>query len=130
MKLTKQLKEEVLKTYQASWNALLRGDIKTFASYLNDHLTVYGTVGSEMFKTKKWMYYGHVRMTCVVEQKENEKVIISAADNGINIPQKAVDKIFQPFFTTKSTGRGLELSFSYDIEGEGSEFIIQIPESL
>jgi two-component system NtrC family sensor kinase len=58
------------------------------------------------------------------------------------IPQKIVDKIFQPFFTTKPTGQGtgLGLSLSYDIikahggeirvetkENEGSEFVIQLP---
>ena len=68
---------------------------------------------------------------------------IRVKDNGNGIPQKALDKIFQPFFTTKPTGQGtgLGLSLSYDIvtkghggelkvetkEGEGSEFIIQIP---
>jgi two-component system, NtrC family, sensor kinase len=67
---------------------------------------------------------------------------IHVKDNGTGIPQKALDKIFQPFFTTKPTGQGtgLGLSLSYDIvkahggelkvetkEGEGSEFIIQIP---
>jgi signal transduction histidine kinase len=66
-------------------------------------------------------------------------VCISVADNGNGIPQKVLDKIFQPFFTTKPTGQGtgLGLSLSYDIvkahggelkvetkEGEGSEFII------
>jgi signal transduction histidine kinase len=60
-------------------------------------------------------------------------------DNGNGIPQNIVDKIFQPFFTTKPTGQGtgLGLSLSYDIvkahggelkvktkEGEGAEFII------
>jgi signal transduction histidine kinase len=64
------------------------------------------------------------------------------SDNGNGIPQKVVDKIFQPFFTTKPTGQGtgLGLSLSYDIvkghsgelkvetmEGEGSMFIIQLP---
>jgi len=67
---------------------------------------------------------------------------IRVADNGSGIPQKILDKIFQPFFTTKPTGQGtgLGLSLSYDIvkahggelkvetkEGEGSEFIIQLP---
>ncbi|HMG91049.1 MAG TPA: ATP-binding protein, partial [Chryseolinea sp.] len=71
-----------------------------------------------------------------------DKVLISIADNGNGIPQKVMDKIFQPFFTTKPTGQGtgLGLSLSYDIvkahggelkvetnEGEGSEFVIQLP---
>ena len=70
------------------------------------------------------------------------EVLISVKDNGDGIPQKIVDKIFQPFFTTKPTGQGtgLGLSLAYDIikthggeikvetkEGEGSEFIIQLP---
>ena len=70
------------------------------------------------------------------------KVEISVKDNGNGIPEKIVDKIFQPFFTTKPTGQGtgLGLSLAYDIvkthggdltveskEGEGSEFIIQLP---
>jgi len=69
-------------------------------------------------------------------------LIIAVKDNGNGIPQKILDKIFQPFFTTKPTGQGtgLGLSLSYDIvkahggelrvqtkEGEGSEFEIQLP---
>ena len=69
-------------------------------------------------------------------------VEVSVRDNGNGIPQKVLDKIFQPFFTTKPTGQGtgLGLSLSYDIvkahggelkvetkEGEGSVFIIQLP---
>jgi signal transduction histidine kinase len=72
----------------------------------------------------------------------NDKVEIRVADNGNGIPSKVVDKIFQPFFTTKPTGQGtgLGLSLSYDIikahsgeikvetkEDEGSEFIIHLP---
>jgi len=63
-------------------------------------------------------------------------------DNGTGISQNTVDKIFQPFFTTKPTGQGtgLGLSLAYDIvkahggelrvetkEGEGSDFIIKLP---
>jgi signal transduction histidine kinase len=78
----------------------------------------------------------------VSTKKEGNKVLVSVKDNGNGIPQKVMDKIFQPFFTTKPTGQGtgLGLSLSYDIvkahggeikvttkEKEGTEFIIQLP---
>ena len=77
----------------------------------------------------------------VSTKRMGEMVSISVKDNGNGIPPKVLDKIFQPFFTTKPTGQGtgLGLSMSYDIvkshggelkvvtnEGEGSEFIIQL----
>ena len=79
----------------------------------------------------------------VQTKKINNTVEIIIADNGNGIPKNIIDKIYQPFFTTKPTGEGtgLGLSLSYDIiskehngtikvetkEGEGSTFIIQIP---
>ena len=78
----------------------------------------------------------------IISRKQNDKVEIIVKDNGNGIPQKVLNKIFQPFFTTKPTGQGtgLGLSLSYDImkshggelkvetkEGEGSEFIISLP---
>ena len=69
-------------------------------------------------------------------------VEVRVTDNGNGIPQKVLDKIFQPFFTTKPTGQGtgLGLSLSYDIvkahggelkvetkEGEGTVFVILLP---
>ena len=69
-----------------------------------------------------------------------DKVEIRVRDNGTGISEKNLDKIFQPFFTTKPTGEGtgLGLSISYDIvtkthdgelkvetkEGEGTSFIL------
>jgi signal transduction histidine kinase len=87
---------------------------------------------------------GYEPTVTVSTKKTYGKIEIKVADNGNGIPQKVLDKIFQPFFTTKPTGQGtgLGLSLSYDIvkahggelkvetkEGEGSEFIIQLPES-
>ena len=93
--------------------------------------------------------YKHNPTVWISTKKVGDKVFVSVRDNGPGIPQKILDKIFQPFFTTKPTGQGtgLGLSLSYDIvkahggelrvetppdgragkEGEGSEFIIQLP---
>ena len=69
----------------------------------------------------------------VTTKKENEKIVISVTDNGKGIPQKTVDKIFQPFFTTKPTGQGtgLGLSMSYDIvtKGHGGEIKVETEEN-
>ena len=56
-------------------------------------------------------------MVTVSTKKTGDQVLISVKDNGNGIPQKIVDKIFQPFFTTKPTGQGtgLGLSLAYDI---------------
>ncbi len=53
----------------------------------------------------------------IATKKLGDKITISIKDNGNGIPQKVLDKIFQPFFTTKPTGQGtgLGLSLAYDI---------------
>jgi signal transduction histidine kinase len=78
----------------------------------------------------------------VTTRRLEHAIEISVADNGNGIPDSIREKIFHPFFTTKPTGQGtgLGLSLSYDIvkahggdlkvetkDGEGSEFIIQLP---
>ena len=86
--------------------------------------------------------YKHNPTVWISTKKVGDKVFVSVRDNGPGIPQKILDKIFQPFFTTKPTGQGtgLGLSLSYDIvkahggeikvetkENEGTEFIIVLP---
>jgi signal transduction histidine kinase len=86
---------------------------------------------------------GYEPTVLITTKKEEDKVEIRVKDNGNGIPHKVLDKIFQPFFTTKPPGQGtgLGLSLSYDIvtkahggefsvetrEGEGTEFIIHLP---
>jgi len=75
-------------------------------------------------------------------KKLNDRIEIIVKDNGNGIPQNIVDKIFQPFFTTKPTGQGtgLGLSLAYDIakahggeikveskENEVTRFMLQLP---
>ncbi len=78
----------------------------------------------------------------VTTMKKDDTVVIKVHDNGNGISERALDKIFQPFFTTKPTGQGtgLGLSLSYEIitqghdgkievntrEGEFAEFIVTL----
>ena len=95
-----------------------------------------------VYERKKQIGEDYEPTVSVRTKKVNGKVEIGVKDNGNGIPQKVLDKIFQPFFTTKPTGQGtgLGLSLSYDIvkvhrgelkvetkEGEGSEFVIKLP---
>jgi len=89
------------------------------------------------------LFKDYVPTVTVSTKKAGNKIFISVKDNGGGIPQSALDKIFQPFFTTKPTGEGtgLGLSMSYDIvtkshggelkvetkENEGTVFTIQLP---
>jgi len=68
----------------------------------------------------------------VTTKKSENHVIITVSDNGNGIPQKIIDKIFQPFFTTKPTGQGtgLGLSLSYDIiKAHGGELKVGTKEN-
>ena len=74
-------------------------------------------------------------------KKKEDKALVSVRDNGMGISPKIMDKIYQPFFTTKPTGEatGLGLSLSYDMikahqgeikadsmEGEFASFTIEL----
>ncbi|WP_121357051.1 sensor histidine kinase [Flavisolibacter nicotianae] len=79
----------------------------------------------------------------VSTKKEGNQILITVKDNGTGMSPKVVDKVFQPFFTTRPAGEGtgLGLSLSYDVvtkghggelkvesrEGTGTEFIVSIP---
>jgi signal transduction histidine kinase/ligand-binding sensor domain-containing protein len=94
-------------------------------------------------KTKKHIQ-GFAPEVIISTSKMKDKIEIRIKDNGTGIPDHVIEKIFNPFFTTKPTGKGtgLGLSMSFDIvtqihkgklevkskEGEFTEFIITIPE--
>ena len=105
-------------------------------------LNLYNNAFYAVAQKKRQRDEGYEPTVSVSTKKINGKVEIRVKDNGNGIPQKILDKIFQPFFTTKPTGQGtgLGLSLAYDIvkghggelkvetkEGEFTELIIQLP---
>jgi signal transduction histidine kinase len=92
---------------------------------------------------KKRLNGTYAPVVSVRTKRSGDQVEIQVQDNGTGIPKAALDKIFQPFFTTKPSGEGtgLGLSLSYDIitkghggeltvqseEGEGATFVVRLP---
>jgi two-component system, NtrC family, sensor kinase len=105
-------------------------------------LNLYNNAFYALSEKKNQQLENYKPAVSVSTKRLGDKVEIRVKDNGNGIPTIVIDKIFQPFFTTKPAGQGtgLGLSLSYDIlkahggelkvvsqEGKGTEFIIQIP---
>jgi signal transduction histidine kinase len=81
---------------------------------------------------KKLAGEGYEPIVSLSSRKIGNQTEILVTDNGTGIPQKILDKIFQPFFTTKPTGEGtgLGLSMSYDIiQAHGGSLNVKNSES-
>ena len=105
-------------------------------------LNMYNNAFFAVTEKQKNAIEGYDPTVSVSTKKVNHELEITVADNGNGIPENVLDKVFQPFFTTKPTGQGtgLGLSLSYDIikahqgkisikntPGTGAEFIITLP---
>jgi signal transduction histidine kinase len=105
-------------------------------------LNLYNNAFYAVYEKKKLSMNGYEPVVSVSTKKTDSGILIRVKDNGNGIPQKIIDKIFQPFFTTKPAGQGtgLGLSLSYDIvkahggeivlntnENQGTEFTITLP---
>ncbi|MEO5909611.1 MAG: ATP-binding protein [Pelobium sp.] len=140
-----------LRAKDKSFNALFKTDFDPHIGLINMVAQDVGRVLLNLFnngfysvdKKKKDHPEGYSPELSVSTKKTDEGVLIKVRDNGYGISQEALEKIYQPFFTTKPTGEGtgLGLSMSYDIitkghrgtitvdnkEGEYAEFQITIP---
>ncbi len=72
--------------------------------------------------------------------RTGDMVYVKIIDNGVGIPKSIIDKIFEPYFTTKDFGTGLGLTLVYKIvkehmgeitveskEGKGTVFTLSFP---
>jgi two-component system NtrC family sensor kinase len=105
-------------------------------------LNLFNNAFYAVHERKKQMGDGYEPLVSVTTKGVGNKIEIRIKDNASGIPKNIIDKIFQPFFTTKPTGQGtgLGLSLSYEIvkahggelkveskEGQYAEFIIDLP---
>jgi signal transduction histidine kinase len=106
-------------------------------------LNLFNNAFYSVTEKKKQIPEGFEPTVTVTTKRKNDSIEIRILDNGQGISQKVIDKIYQPFFTTKPAGQGtgLGLSLSYDIitkehggkidvdtkENEFTEFIIELP---
>lgn len=106
-------------------------------------LNLFNNAFYEVYKKSKKGDSGYQPLVRVTTNKLKNGVEVRVEDNGDGIPEAILEKIFQPFFTTKPTGEGtgLGLSLAYDIitkghsgnlkavsrPGQGAEFIIELP---
>lgn len=140
-----------LRAKDKSFNALMETSFDTSVGQINMVTQDVGRVLLNLFNNafysvadkKKRGNSDYQPLIKVITQNTNTGVQIIVRDNGMGIPKKVLEKIYQPFFTTKPTGEGtgLGLSMSYDIiikghsgtinvdtkEGEYAEFIINLP---
>ncbi|HLK29596.1 MAG TPA: ATP-binding protein [Puia sp.] len=139
-----------LKAKDKEFNATLKTDFDNEVGKINIVpqdigrvlLNLYTNAFYAVNEKKKQIREGYEPTISVSIKESGNQVSIVVSDNGNGIPQNIIDKIFQPFFTTKPTGSGtgLGLSLSYDIikahggeikvetkEGEGSMFMIELP---
>jgi signal transduction histidine kinase len=139
-----------LRAKDKSFNATMQTDFdeKTGKIYIIPQdigrvlLNLYNNAFYAISEKKKQESEAYEPTISVRTKRTGDKVEIRVKDNGNGVPQNVLNKIFQPFFTTKPTGQGtgLGLSMSYDIvmahggklqvrtkEGEYAEFIIELP---
>ena len=92
MKLTKKLEAEILKAYHAVWDAYFRGDMRAFASMLDENCHIIGSAAGEVFNNKKSAvkYYKATagQITGKAELR-NRKISVVPVDKGVMVNEQS-----------------------------------------
>jgi signal transduction histidine kinase len=135
------------KSFNAQFTMNLDGELEEVMLVQQDigrvFLNLFNNAFYSVTEKKKQAPDNYEPTVSLTTKKKPDSVEIRIRDNGVGIPKKLLDKIYQPFFTTKPAGQGtgLGLSLSYDIitkehggkidvvtkENEFTEFIIELP---
>ena len=81
-----------------------------------------------------------IKVDCKIDDK-NKLVTLYCSDSGPGVPEHILDKIMEPFFTTKDVGKGTGLGLSiskgiienhfgkfyYDVNAKNCTFVIELP---
>jgi signal transduction histidine kinase len=83
---------------------------------------------------------GNITISCSIPETNGREAFISIRDDGSGIPAAAIEKLFEPFYSTKDTGFGLGLFISHIIierhngkiraeseEGRGTSMHVSLP---
>ncbi|WP_336517125.1 ATP-binding protein [Pollutibacter soli] len=125
-----------LRAKDKSFNATLKTDFDNSIGVLNIIPQEIGRVIMNLLtnafyavnEKKQSHSTGYDPIVSISTKSFRDRVEIKIADNGNGISQNIIDKIFQPFFTTKPTGQGtgLGLSLAYDIvRAHGGELRVE-----
>ncbi|HSZ35035.1 MAG TPA: ATP-binding protein, partial [Puia sp.] len=128
-----------MRAREKSFNAEIITDYDQTIGYMNIIpqdigrvlLNLYNNAFFAVAEKKKQQHENYEPAVSVITRKTANNVEIRIKDNGNGIAGKILDKIFQPFFTTKPTGQGtgLGLSLSYDIiKAHGGEIKVETKE--
>lgn len=95
-------------------------ELKTITGFPWDLIRIFINIFDNSFYAQVELFKTHPNYVPTIEIKtslKGEQAVITIRDNGPGIPPDMIDKVFQPFFTTKPTGSGtgLGLSIAYDI---------------